>query len=333
MRGRIVTCNAGSSNIKLAAFGASALKPYERTQVATREEALAWIAKQSDVVAVGHRVVHGGRAFAEPVVIDDAILHSLEALIPLAPLHQPHNLSLIRAARSALPEVPQFACFDTAFHHTLPELERRLPLPQAWHEKGLQRYGFHGLSYHYIASVLPQHLGKKADGRVIVAHLGNGSSACGMIKRKSRATTMGFSTLDGLMMGTRTGALDPGAILYLLQQENYSVPEIENLLYKESGLKGISGLSNDVRELLASRDPRAKLALELYSHLAARQIASLTAAIGGMDALVFTGGIGEHASLVREAICSHLKWIPGADIAVIPTDEEHVIAEACAALM
>jgi len=257
------------------------------------------------------------------------VLSGIKDYIPLAPLHQPAALKLIEEAGTLYPKLPQFACFDTAFHHTASPLERRIPLPHWYHNEGIQRYGFHGLSYQHIASVLPGVAGKKATGRVIVAHLGGGSSACAMKNLKSVASTMGFSTLDGLMMGTRPGALDAGIVLHLLKQLDMRLEEVERLLYLESGLLGVSGLSADMHTLLASDKKEAQEAVELYCYLATKQISSLLPSLGGLDVLVFTGGIGENAAPVREKMIELLRWISDFEVYVIPTDEELVIAELC----
>lgn len=324
----ILTINAGSSNIKLAVFDTKTLERKGHSTVPDMAEAEAWIcsAGEMGIVAVGHRVVHGGRKFTQPEVLNDKVIAELEKLIPLAPLHQPAALKLIKEARNLYPNVPHIACFDTAFHHTMPEIERRLPLPRAYHERGIQRYGFHGLSYQHIAEVMPKEL---KDKRVIVAHLGGGSSACAMQGGKSIASTMGFSTLDGLMMGTRPGALDAGVVLHLVQEKGMKAQEISDLLYKNSGLKGVSGISADIRELLASKKPEAKEAVELYCSIAAKHIAGLIPALGGADAFVFTGGIGEHQAQVRDSILSRLKWLGDVPVHIIPTDEELVMAQAC----
>jgi len=279
-------------------------------------------------------VVHGGREFTHPEIITDDVIAELKTYIPLAPLHQPAAVKLIEETRKLYPDVPQIACFDTAFHHTMPEIERRLPLPRKFHDEGLMRYGFHGLSYQHIAEVLPEFAGKKlAHGRVVVAHLGGGSSACAMKDLKSVASTMGFSTLDGLMMGTRCGALDAGVVLHLLAEKKMSVSEVTELLYHQSGLKGVSGISGDMQELLESKSAAAQEAIELYCHLAAKQIAGLLPALGGLDALVFTGGIGENATAVRERIADLFRFIGDFPVYVIPTDEEKVIADACRPFM
>jgi acetate kinase len=233
----------------------------------------------------------------------------LEDLVPLAPLHQPHNLAAIRALMTLQPGLPQVACFDTAFHRTQDPLAQQFALPRDITAGGIQRYGFHGLSYEYIARVMPQHLGDLADSRVIVAHLGNGASLCAMRHRKSVATTMGFTALDGLMMGTRCGAIDPGVLFYLMRERNMPAEKVEDLLYRRSGLLGVSGISSDMRELLASDAPTASEAIDLFCYRAAREIGSLTAALGGLDALIFTAGIGERSHEVRARICEKLQWL------------------------
>ena len=261
------------------------------------------------LAAVGHRVVHGGMDYAEPVLVDDHVLGTLERFVPLAPLHQPHNLAPIRIIRERQPGLPQVACFDTAFHRHQPDLAQRFALPEAITARGVRRYGFHGLSYEYIASALPGIDAKAAAGRVIAAHLGNGASLCAMDGGSSIASTMGFTAVEGLPMGTRSGALDPGVILYLLDEMKLDARAIENLLYKESGLLGVSGFSSDMRELLASQKPRARLAVDLFVYRIGREIGSLAAALGGLDALVFTGGIGEHAAPVRRDVCRDARWL------------------------
>ncbi len=325
----ILTCNAGSANTKLAAFDGQTLAHVAHTVSHDVAETSAWLRSHSNVAAVGHRVVHGGRDFTQPTPLTDVVLTILQTYVPLAPLHQPAALRLIDEARSLYPHAPHIACFDTAFHHTMPEIERRLPLPRHFHDEGVMRYGFHGISYEHIASALPGIAGELATGRVVVAHLGGGSTACAMRNMQSVATTTGFSTLDGMMMSTRCGALDPGVILYLLAEEKMPAADISNLLYEESGLKGVSGLSGDMQVLLASDLPAAREAVELYCSLTAKQIASLLPALGGMDALVFTGGIGEHIAQVRDRITGLLRWIGDFPVYVIADDEEQVIAKAC----
>ena len=299
------------------------------------------------IVAVGHRVVHGADRYAAPIVLAPADIEALAGFIPLAPLHQPHNVAGIRTLAALLPGVPQVACFDTAFHMTQPEIARRFALPRRLSDAGIKRYGFHGLSYEYIARVLPQHLGAKADGRIAVAHLGNGASMCAMRDKKSIATTMGFTALDGLMMGTRCGAIDPGVLLHLMELHGMDAAGITKLLYKESGLLGVSGLSQDMRALLDSPAPEAAEAVELFCYRIARELGSLAAALGGLDALVFTAGIGEHAAPVRERICRQSEWLgmklddaanarheirissdaSMVDVLVLPTNEEWMIAQ------
>ncbi len=298
------------------------------------------------LLAVGHRVVHGGQHYSAPVLIDAKVLNDLESLIPLAPLHQPHNLAAIRAFQEIMPALPQVACFDTAFHHTQPEVAQRFALPRHFFDEGVRRYGFHGLSYEYINSILPTLDPLLKNAKVIVAHLGSGASLCAIQNGRSVATTMGFSPLDGLVMGTRCGAIDPAVLLYLMDQYNMDARALEHLLYHESGLLGISGISNDMRTLLANDDPHAKDAVELFVYRIGREIGSLTAALGGLDALVFTGGIGEHSAVIRAKICHRLEWsgleiVESANqigsisisssnskisVIVLPTDENLVIA-------
>lgn len=276
------------------------------------QRVLGWLTSYpdfGDVRAVGHRVVHGGRDFSKPVLVTEPVLDVLSLLEPLAPSHQPHNLAAIRAVRDWKPELPQVACFDTGFHADQPEINRLFGLPKELSDQGILRYGFHGLSYEYIAHTLPEHLGPVANGRVIVAHLGNGASMCAMNGRKSIATTMGFSALEGLVMGRRCGRLDPGVLIYLQQTHGLSVTEIEELLYKKSGLQGVSGISNAMQVLEASSDPQAQLAIDLFCARAASELAGMLPAIGGLDAIVFTAGIGENSARVRAGICSHLSWL------------------------
>ncbi len=380
----ILTINAGSSSIKFALYklnGGLADKPTLSGQIdgigaqarliakdphgkyeidldltgdqeaqhqASLDCLLKWIQEHqtgTELMAVGHRVVHGGELFSAPMVVDHDKLQQLEQFINLAPLHQPHNLNGVKAIAKLLPDLPQVACFDTAFHRTNPPVAQAFAIPRSLSAEGVKRYGFHGLSYEFIARVLPEHSGK-ANGRVIVAHLGNGSSMCGLVDRKSMASTMGFTAIDGLMMGTRTGAIDPGVLLYLMDNKGMNSKALTKLLYKESGLLGVSGISQDMRTLLASDKPEAEEAIDLYCFRILRELGSLAAVIGGLDALVFTGGIGEHAAEVRRRICSRLGWlgatlderankddqirISGAnsqvDLLVIPTNEEWMIA-------
>lgn len=318
-------------------------------------ELLDWVnAHQGGVTikAVGHRVVHGGRHHAEPALITDALLAELESLSPLAPMHQPHNLAAIRCVAASIPGLTQVACFDTSFHRTQDRLAQLFALPRALSDEGIIRYGFHGLSYDYIASTLPAYLGDKANGRVIVAHLGSGASMCAMKNRRSVATSMGFTALDGLVMGRRCGTLDPGVILYLLQEKGLSATDISTMLYKESGLLGVSGISNDMAVLEADPSAQAQEAIDLFCHRATSELAALASTIGGLDALVFTAGIGENSARIRRQICDRLCWMgvaidPDAndghatrisgpssdiDVLVIPTNEEVVVARATRAL-
>jgi acetate kinase len=298
------------------------------------------------VLGVGHRVVHGGPLFKQPVIVTPEVLAELHRLAPLAPLHQPYNLAAIQAISDQLPDVPQVACFDTSFHRGQPEVAELVPLPREIRQNGVQRYGFHGLSYEYIASVLPDIAPEIARGRVIVAHLGSGASLCAMRHGKSVDSSLGFTALDGLCMGTRPGAIDPGVILYLFQTLGLSAKDVETILYKKSGLLGISGISNDMRDLLASKDPAAKLAVDYFVYQAAKQIGALAAALEGIDGLVFTAGIGENSPAIRQRICRASSWLgielddvanagkgPRISLAsrkvsvwVIPTNEELMIA-------
>ena len=305
------------------------------------------------VSGVGHRVVHGGAKHAKPCVVTPEVLADLRAMIPLAPLHQPHNLGAIEAVAERLPGVPQVACFDTGFHRGQAAVAELIPLPRAIRDGGVQRYGFHGISYEYIASVLPAVAPEIADGRVIVAHLGSGASLCAMKDRKSVDSTFGFTALDGLCMGTRPGAVDPGAILHLFQTLKLPAADVEKMLYKQSGLLGVSGISNDMRELADNPDPRAKLAVDYFVYQAAKQIGAMAAALGGVDALVFTAGIGEHSAVIRRRICEASSWLgieidgaandrhgprisrAGSRVSawMIPTNEELMIARHTAALL
>ena len=305
------------------------------------------------LVAAGHRVVHGGQSYSAPVPIDAAVLEDLLRLEPLAPLHQPHNLAAVEAVRRVAPQLPQVACFDTAFHRTQPAVAQRFALPRAFEQRGVVRYGFHGLSYEYIAARLPEYDPAAAAGRTVIAHLGAGASLCALSGGRSVATTMGFTALDGLPMGQRCGNIDPGVILHLLQQEDWSAAQIERLLYRESGLLGVSGLSADMRVLLDSDDPAAEEAVDLFCHRTLREIGGLAAVLGGLDAVVFTAGIGEHAAPIRKRILEGLAWLgvefddaanqadgPRISAAgsavrawVIPTDEERVIAAHAARLV
>jgi acetate kinase len=261
------------------------------------------------LVAVGHRVVHGGTEFAAPVRLDGTIVERLQKFVPLAPLHQPHNLGPIRELLARAPELPQVACFDTAMHRTNPPLAQMFALPQEFSDAGVRRYGFHGLSYEYIATVLPGIDADAARGRCIVLHLGNGASMCALQGGRSIASTMGFTAVDGLPMGTRCGAIDPGVLIYLMDEHGMDARALEKLVYQQSGLLGVSGVSSDMRELLASTDPRAALAIDLFVYRIGRELGSLAAALGGLDAIVFTAGIGEHAAPVREKVCRGAAWL------------------------
>ena len=301
---------------------------------------------QHQLAAVGHRVVHGGSDYAAPVRLTPAILTALERFIPLAPLHQPHNLAPIRALLARRPELPQVACFDTAFHRTQPEVAQAFALPPEITDRGVRRYGFHGISYEYIAAILPQYDPRAAQGRTVVLHLGNGASMCALAAGKSITSTMGFTAVDGLPMGTRCGNLDPGVILYLVDELKMDARAIEKLIYQQSGLLGLSGISSDMRTLLASTDPKAQLAVEVFVYRISRELGALSAALGGLDAIVFTAGIGEHAAPVRERVCQAAAWLgvefdaaanaasgpristaaSRVSVWVIPTNEELMIA-------
>ncbi len=273
---------------------------------------LAWLRDyfaDGALLAVGHRVVHGGQHYSAPVLIDATVLAELESLVPLAPLHQPHNLTTIRVLLETMPSLPQVACFDTAYHRTQPDVAQRFAIPRRFADEGIRHYGFHGLSYEYIASVLPALEPALRHARIIVAHLGSGASLCALHKGRSIATTMGFSPLDGLVMGTRCGNIDPGVLLYLMDRHNMDVNSLEQLLYYQSGLLGVSGISSDMRTLLTSDDVHAQEAIELFVYRIGRETGSLVAALGGLDALVFTGGIGEHSAVIRAKVCRQSEWL------------------------
>jgi acetate kinase len=383
MTRHVVTLNAGSSSIKFAMYSAAA---GQLTSVATGQvemldgqrrmvvhdgnaasghedtwagaadtpfhhDALRRIVTwsrttQAEVAAVGHRVVHGGIHYAAPVIVTDKVLHDLQALVPLAPLHEPHNLAGIMAAREAWPDVPQVACFDTAFHRSHPFVNDVFALPRRYYDEGVRRYGFHGLSYEYIASRLRQIAPPLAAGNVVVAHLGNGASMCAMRNGQSIASTMSFTALDGLPMGTRCGQLDPGVLLYLLQEKRMTAEQVTDLLYRDSGLKGLSGISHDMRELEAADRPEARAAIEYFVQRIRQELGGLAAVLQGLDAMVFCGGIGEHAWQVRASVLEGMRWL-GVEldhaanrasaqvisaapsrvrVFVIPTDEEAMIA-------
>ncbi|MGP6089801.1 acetate/propionate family kinase [Antarctobacter jejuensis] len=375
----VLVLNAGSSSLKFGLFneaaepdlllrgkvdrigGSATLRIGDEAetltgeQAATHQGALAAVLKaictrhpDAEITAVGHRVVHGGMDFAEPVILTPQVMERLARFVPFAPLHQPHNLAGVRAALQAFPQARQVACFDTAFHRQHPFVNDTFALPRAYYDKGVRRYGFHGLSYDYIAGRLAEIAPTLHSGRVIVAHLGNGASMCGLLNGRSIASSMGFSALDGLPMGTRSGQLDPGVVLYLMQEEGLNADEIADLLYRRSGLLGMSGISNDMRTLLASDDRHAREAVEYFCFRIQRELGGLAAALQGLDAIVFTGGIGENAAPIRQRVCDKLRWIGveldetrnlgnereiSADLSrvrvlVMPTNEELVIARA-----
>ncbi|MFZ1199106.1 MAG: acetate/propionate family kinase [Desulfobacterales bacterium] len=384
MSNAIVVLNAGSSSIKFSLFieRGETLEPDVRGQVEGLYTAARFVSKAPDgamkaekswpaglnlghdgaldhlighlrselpgdrLIGIGHRVVHGGMAYTQPVQVDEAVLEVLETFIPLAPLHQPHNLAPIRRALERAPELPQVACFDTSFHRTQPDVAQMFALPAELREGGVLRYGFHGLSYEYIASILPDIDPKAAQGRSVVLHLGNGTSMCALEAGRSIASTMGFTAVEGLPMGTRSGSLDPGVIIYLMDQRGMDARAIEKLIYTQSGLLGVSGISSDMRTLLASKAPQARLAVDLFLYRIRRELGSLAAAMGGLDAIVFTAGIGENAPVIRSRVCRDAAWL-GVDIDeaantagrgcistgssrvalwVIPTNEELMIA-------
>jgi acetate kinase len=368
----VLVLNAGSSSLKFALYpldeaGEGLGPPARRGQLeglssgAAREQDAARALQAllegspglplsgSALLAVGHRVVHGGTQFSAPCRITPEVLSDLRQLEPLAPLHQPHNLAPVQVLAQRHPELTQVACFDTAFHRTQPMHAEIFALPRHYYDEGIRRYGFHGLSYEYVAQALSTLDARASAGRTIVAHLGNGVSMCALQAGRSVASTMGFTALEGCPMGTRSGSLDPGVILHLARAQGLSMDQIEDLLYRRSGLLGLSGLSNDMRTLEASDAPNARLAIEVFVYRLVREIGSLAAALGGLDALVFTAGIGEHSARVRQAVCDRLGWLgihldaplnaappsgavdlsaPGASVRVwrIPTDEERMIA-------
>ena len=375
----ILVLNAGSSSLKFAAFEAEDLKPILRGQVsglgsdarfeakdrtgaelpcptldgtadhaAAQRAVIEWLRdrKLGRIIGTGHRIVHGGSQYIEPTLVTDAVQEALEKLRALSPIHQPFGLGALRRMREIAPRVPQVACFDTAFHASPPDVATWLPLPRRYHEKGYRRYGFHGLNYEHVVRALPGLTGAPLPRRLLAAHLGNGASLCAILDGRSVATTMGYSTADGLVMGTRTGALDPGVVIALIRDEHMGLEELEDLLYRQSGLKGLSGISGDMRTLLASDREEARFAIEHYCYSAARHAGSLVTALGGLDGIVFTGGVGEHAAPVRARICDHLSWLgvavdprrnaahapcispvdAKAPVWIVPADEEAVIA-------
>ena len=387
----ILVVNAGSSSVKFQVFGADRDKAPKRlikgqmdgigTRPRLRAEAAdktplidrsyaaeevsdvpaalatagAWLRETQKLEpgAVGHRVVHGGPQYERPVLVDREVVANLERYVSLAPLHQPNNLAPIRSILTLFPDLPQVACFDTAFHRGHSALADRYAIPERFYEEGVRRYGFHGLSYEYIASRLPQVAPKIAAGRVIVAHLGSGASMCALSDGRSVESTMGFTALDGLPMGTRPGQIDPGVVLYLIEEKQMTAAQVQDLLYRECGLKGLSGISNDVRELAASPDPQARFALDYFVYRVGLHAGLLAAALGGLDAFVFTAGIGENSPSVRARIVEKLAWLGGVldpqanaagdtsiaardsriGLYVLPTDEELMIARHTLALL
>lgn len=386
----IVTFNAGSSSLKFGLYvdnseGLSCItqggildldsqpvfeishknksqKPSRQNlpQLTSHAQAISWLFNwlqqnfpDIHIVAAGHRVVHGGNNFTQAVKIDQQVLQQLHELTHLAPLHMPHNLAVIEALQKQQPALPQVACFDTAFHHTMSWNEQHYALPHEWFDKGIRRYGFHGLSYEYIASVLPEHLGEQANARIIVAHLGHGASLCAMHNRQSVATTMGFTPLSGIPMATRPGDIDPGLNNWLIRETKLSTDEIENLLNHQSGMLALSGISGDMRVLLADKSEAAQQAIDYFVHHTHRAIASLAAALGGLDALIFTAGIGENSAAIRQQICTQASWLglvldapantdgnikistddSSVSIWCIPTNEEIIIASHTQALL
>jgi acetate kinase len=391
MNSAILVLNAGSSSIKFLLFAEleGGLEPRIRGQIEGIKTAPHFVARDHDgrilaektwekgarldhdgavehiagflrgasdgleLRAVGHRVVHGGLEFTQPVRLDAQVLAKLEKFVPLAPLHQPHNLAPARMLLARQPDLAQVACFDTAFHATNPDVARRFAIPAELHDAGVRRYGFHGLSYEYIATSLRELDARAAGGKTVVFHLGNGSSMCAIAGGRSVASTMGFTAVEGLPMGTRTGSIDPGVLLYLMDQRGMDARSLEKLLYKQSGLLGMSGISSDMRDLLDSREPRAKVAVDVYVYRISRELGSLAAALGGLDAVVFTGGIGENSAAIRARICRDAGWLglaldekanaargprisaAGSRVAawVVPTNEELMIARHTARLM
>ena len=389
MNGCIAVLNAGSSSIKFALYDAESLDralfrgQIEQIGVSPRlrvvnadGETVAeqnWAAEGFDhctatkalldtsrellhgtpVAAVGHRVVHGGTKYAVPIRVDAEVMAALAKLAPLAPLHQPHNLAPISAIAEAAPHIPQVACFDTAFHRNQPAMAQLFALPRKFTDAGVRRYGFHGLSYEYVSSRFREIAPELAKGRVVIAHLGNGASLCGLLAGRSMATTMGFTAVDGLVMGTRCGAIDPGVLLYMMDSYGMDARAIENLIYRESGLLGVSAITSDMRKLRASSDPAATEAIALFVYRIVREIGSLAAALGGLDALVFTGGIGENDAATRAAIAEGCRWLGlnldetlnargigrinagGSRVQawVVPTDEERMIAHHTATVL
>jgi acetate kinase len=383
MTDTILVLNAGSSSLKYAVFKQSdALRPLLRGNIssldtrprmavwegeggrtvktdlnrdainikAAMELAVADLAERallSGVTGVGHRIVHGGQQFKGPALLDESTMKQLRALVPFAPMHQPRNIEIIDAARAALPSATQFGCFDTAFHHSRPHLAKLYGLPCALTRSGIMSYGFHGISYAYIASQLKSRFGKKAGGRAIVAHLGSGASLCAMNEGVSVATTMGFSPLDGLVMSTRCGSIDPGIIIHLIQDRGMKIEHVSRLLESESGMLGVSGISGDMQALIESGDASAQEAVDLFVYRAARELGAMASTLQGLDTLVFCAGIGEHSPFIREKIGEAVHWLgvkidtdrnwrgdenisssqSEVDVLIIPTDEERAVAE------
>ncbi len=337
----LLIINAGSSSIKFSIFAADGnsllykgnidgilqapiftvfndkmIEIYKKTSFAIGHdnalgELCRWLNINDNIriKAIGHRIVHGGRDFSAPVIINNKIILKLKKLIPFAPLHQGHNILAMEVLKEIYPKIPQIACFDTSFHNTMPDINRLFAIPEVYSKDGLQRYGFHGLSYEYICSVLPRYFKPFAKSNVIIAHLGNGASMCAVKNGRSIATTMGFTPLDGLVMGTRCGSIDPGIILYLMREKGMSEQEISDLLYKESGLKALSGVSYDMRLLLKDKDKKAKFAVDYFCMQAARQLSGLIPTLGELHAIVFTAGIGESSAIIRDKICLNLRWL------------------------
>jgi acetate kinase len=338
--------DASGTRVEQRVFDAASADEHTEALAIVQECLQRLAGNDARVACVGHRVVHGGVKYTAPVVVDAAVLADLDVLVGLAPLHQPHNLAAIRAVARALPDVPQVACFDTAFHRSHPHVADMYALPYEYFERGVRRYGFHGLSYEYVAEAMSVDAPAISGGRVVVAHLGSGASLAALRAGRSVDSTMGFTALDGLPMGTRTGQLDPGVVLHLIANEGLSLHALEDLFYRRSGLLGISGVSNDMRELLAADAPRARLAVDYFVSRVAREIGSLAVSLEGIDGLVFTAGIGQHSPEIRQRVCEKLAWLgidldPGANAAnaprissgdspvsvhVIPTDEERMIA-------
>ena len=392
-RNVIVTLNAGSSSLRCAVFDRGNGPPAARLRLSLRglPDAMIWeridartaetqeacldppdtadkaqqtaLTEMKDrllaeidparIAAFSHRVVHGGMDYTAPVKVDAKVLDRLDALSPMVPSHQPHNLAAIRDLTEQFPDIPQIACFDTAFHKTMPHNDRVFALPKTMADEGVQRYGFHGLSYDHVATALGEIAPDVANGRVVVAHLGHGASMCALREGKSVATTMGMTALDGLPMGRRCGVLDPGVVLHLIEERGMAPAEVREMLYERSGLMGLSGVSSEMVELLDSDAPDAEAAVAFFVYRCQREIGSLSAALGGLDALVFTGGVGENAPVIRDMICADLGWLgvrvdPQANVAaarrispkgetvcvlVVPTDEEQVLARGAAQVL